>query len=159
MITIPANLHAVKLRIDAACAAARRDPATVALLAVSKTWPAAAIRTAAAAGQRDFGENYVQEARAKQAELADLPLEWHFIGPLQSNKTRAVAEHFDWVHSVERLKIANASPRSVRLSCRRSRSASRSMSAARRARAAARPRRPLRCARRSPLCRGCACAA
>ncbi len=106
MITIPANLHAVKLRIDAACAAARRDPATVALLAVSKTWPAAAIRTAAAAGQRAFGENYVQEARAKQAELADLPLEWHFIGPLQSNKTRAVAEHFDWVHSVERLKIA-----------------------------------------------------
>jgi hypothetical protein len=109
MTTIPANLQAVKDRIAAACAAAGRDPATVELLAVSKTWPAACIREAAATGQRAFGENYVQEALAKMAELAgvaDLDLQWHFIGPLQSNKTRQVAEHFSWVHSVERLKIA-----------------------------------------------------
>ncbi len=106
MITIPANLQAVNLRIAFACAAARRDPATVTLLAVSKTWPASAVRAAAAAGQRAFGESYVQEALAKQAELFDLALEWHFIGPLQSNKTRPVAESFSWVHSVERLKIA-----------------------------------------------------
>ncbi|MDP2169000.1 MAG: YggS family pyridoxal phosphate-dependent enzyme [Rhodocyclaceae bacterium] len=106
MITIPANLQAVNMRIASACAAARRAPTTVTLLAVSKTWPASAVRAAAAAGQRAFGESYVQEALAKQAELAELALEWHFIGPLQSNKTRPVAEHFAWVHSVERLKIA-----------------------------------------------------
>ena len=106
MITIPANLQAVNMRIASACAAARRAPATVTLLAVSKTWPASAVRAAAEAGQRAFGESYLQEALAKQAELADLALEWHFIGPLQSNKTRPVAEHFAWVHSVERLKIA-----------------------------------------------------
>jgi pyridoxal phosphate enzyme (YggS family) len=106
MTTIHANLQAVKDRIATACAAAQRDPATVTLLAVSKTWPAACIREAAATNQRAFGENYVQEALAKQAELADLDLQWHFIGPLQSNKTRSVAEHFSWVHSVERLKIA-----------------------------------------------------
>ncbi len=76
------------------------------LLAVSKTWPAAAVREAAAAGQCAFGENYVQEAVAKSTELKDLGLEWHFIGPLQGNKTRQVAENFAWVHSVERLKIA-----------------------------------------------------
>jgi pyridoxal phosphate enzyme (YggS family) len=106
MITIPTNLQAVNMRIASACAAARRAPATVTLLAVSKTWPASAVRAAAAAGQRAFGESYVQEALAKLAELADLSLEWHFIGPLQSNKTRPVAEHFAWVHAVERLKIA-----------------------------------------------------
>lgn len=83
-----------------------REPATVGLLAVSKTQPAAAIRDAFAAGLRDFGENYLQEALDKQAELDDLPLTWHFIGPIQSNKTKAIAEHFDWVHSVNRLKIA-----------------------------------------------------
>jgi len=79
------------------------------LLAVSKTWPAASVRQAVAAGQREFGENYVQEAVEKAAELADMVesgLEWHFIGPLQSNKTRLVAENFAWVHSVDRLKIA-----------------------------------------------------
>lgn len=76
------------------------------LLAVSKTKPAAALREAYAAGLRDFGENYLQEALGKQQELADLPLSWHFIGPIQSNKTRAIAEHFAWVHSVDRLKIA-----------------------------------------------------
>ncbi len=106
MTTIHANPQAVKDRIATACATAQRDPATVTLLAVSKTWPAACIREAAATNQRAFGENYVQEALAKQAELADLDLQWHFIGPLQSNKTRSVAEHFSWVHSVERLKIA-----------------------------------------------------
>ncbi len=83
-----------------------RDAATVGLLAVSKTQPAAAIREAFAAGLRDFGENYLQEALDKQVELDDLPLIWHFIGPIQSNKTKAIAEHFDWVHSVDRLKIA-----------------------------------------------------
>ncbi len=73
---------------------------------MSKTKPAAAVREAHAAGLRDFGENYLQEALGKQAELADLPLNWHFIGPIQSNKTRPIAEHFQWVHSVDRLKIA-----------------------------------------------------
>ncbi len=85
-------------------AAARHD-ASVALLAVSKTQPAAAIRALAGEGQRAFGENYVQEALAKQAELADLPLEWHLIGPLQSNKCREVAERFDWLQSLDRAKL------------------------------------------------------
>jgi hypothetical protein len=76
------------------------------LLAVSKTWPAAAVREAAAAGQRAFGENYVQEGVDKIEALRELGLEWHFIGPLQSNKTRLVASAFDWVHSIDRLKIA-----------------------------------------------------
>jgi len=106
MTTISANLQDVRRRVAAACAAAGRDPATVALVAVSKTWPAGPVREAAAAGQRVFGESYVQEAIPKLAALADLDLEWHFIGPLQSNKTRLVAENFAWVHSVERLKIA-----------------------------------------------------
>ncbi len=75
-------------------------------MAVSKTWPAACVREAVAAGQRLFGENYAQEGVAKIAEVALPELAWHFIGPLQSNKTRLVAEHFDWVHSIERLKIA-----------------------------------------------------
>lgn len=110
MTTIAANLQAVAARISAACAAAGRDAREVRLLAVSKTWPAADVAEAAACGQRAFGESYVQEAVAKIAALAATPslgdIEWHFIGPLQSNKTRPVAEHFDWVHSVERLKIA-----------------------------------------------------
>lgn len=106
MTTIPANLQDIRQRIATACAAAGRAPAAVALLAVTKTHPVATVRTAAAAGQRAFGESYVQEALPKLAALTDLDLEWHFIGPLQSNKTRAVAEHFAWVHSVERLKIA-----------------------------------------------------
>jgi len=106
MTTISSNLQAVNARIAAACAAAGRDPATVGLLAVSKTWSAACVREAVDGGQRAFGESYVQEAVPKLAALADLNLEWHFIGPLQSNKTRQVAEHFTWAHSVERLKIA-----------------------------------------------------
>lgn len=104
------NLHARLAAVqDAIMAAAERHGRpvdSVSLLAVSKTQPAEAIRAVAAAGQRRFGENYLQEALAKMAELADLDLEWHFIGPLQSNKTRPVAEHFAWVHSVDRLKLA-----------------------------------------------------
>ena len=92
--------------MDAAAREAGRSPQEVQLLAVSKTWPAQYVRIAALAGQRSFGESYVQEALPKLAELADLPLEWHFIGPLQSNKTQAVAEHFAWVHGVDREKIA-----------------------------------------------------
>ena len=106
MTPISANLQAVLARIDAAARRFGRDPASISLLAVSKTWPADAVREAAAAGQRAFGENYVQETVEKIDTLGPLALEWHFIGPLQSNKTRPVAEHVDWVHSVERLKIA-----------------------------------------------------
>ena len=106
MTDLAANLVAVRARVAAACAAAGRDGAGVTLLAVSKTQPAQIVALAAAAGQRDFGENYVQEGVAKVAALAALGLTWHFIGPLQSNKTREVAAHFDWVHSVDRLKIA-----------------------------------------------------
>lgn len=83
-----------------------RPPDAVQLIAVSKTFPASAVREAALAGQRCFGENYLQEALDKIAVLHELDLEWHFIGPIQSNKTRAIAEHFDWVHSVDRLRIA-----------------------------------------------------
>jgi pyridoxal phosphate enzyme (YggS family) len=106
MSTIAANISTLGERINAAARCAHRDPATIGLLAVSKTKPASALREAYAAGLRDFGENYLQEALGKQLELADLPLSWHFIGPIQSNKTRAIAENFDWVHSVDRLKIA-----------------------------------------------------
>jgi len=106
MSTIADNIQLVSSRIQAATAAAGRSENSVQLLAVSKTKPAQDLREAHAAGLRDFGENYLQEALGKQLELADLPLIWHFIGPIQSNKTRAIAEHFDWVHSVDRLKIA-----------------------------------------------------
>ncbi len=106
MSTIADNISLVSSRIRAATLAANRAEDSVQLLAVSKTKPAQALREAYAAGLRDFGENYLQEALGKQLELADLPLIWHFIGPIQSNKTRAIAEHFDWVHSVDRLKIA-----------------------------------------------------
>ena len=106
MSTIEKNIAKVAARIREAAQAVHRDAATVGLLAVSKTQPAAVIREAFAAGLRDFGENYLQEALDKQVELDDLPLIWHFIGPIQSNKTKAIAEHFDWVHSVDRLKIA-----------------------------------------------------
>jgi pyridoxal phosphate enzyme (YggS family) len=103
---ISSSLEAVRRRLAAAEAAAGRIPGSVRLLAVSKTFPADTIQEAYAAGQRAFGENYVQELQAKGAELAGLDIEWHFIGPLQSNKTRPVAELAHWVHSVERLKIA-----------------------------------------------------
>ena len=106
MSTIADNIAQVEARIRAAALAVQRDVTSIHLLAVSKTKPAGALREAHAAGIRDFGENYLQEARTKQVELADLPLCWHFIGPIQSNKTRDIAEHFAWVHSVDRLKIA-----------------------------------------------------
>jgi len=142
MDAIGANLQAVRTRIARAAAGCGRAAADITLVAVSKTFGAAAVRAAYAAGQHAFGENYVQEALAKMAALGDLPLEsriapanreyaaatsdarghssgvaspegsllrpleWHFIGPIQSNKTRLIAEHFDWVHSVDRLKIA-----------------------------------------------------
>ncbi|NMX69060.1 YggS family pyridoxal phosphate-dependent enzyme [Pseudomonas sp. WS 5111] len=106
MSTIADNIGLVSERIRAAARAVQRDESSVHLLAVSKTKPAQAVRQAHAAGIRDFGENYLQEALGKQAELTDLPLSWHFIGPIQSNKTRAIAENFAWVHSVDRLKIA-----------------------------------------------------
>ncbi|MEN2507194.1 YggS family pyridoxal phosphate-dependent enzyme [Stutzerimonas stutzeri] len=106
MSTIANNIAKVAARIREAAQAAARNPDQVHLLAVSKTQPAEAIRQACQAGLHDFGENYLQEALEKQADLADLPLTWHFIGPIQSNKTKAIAEHFDWVHSVDRLKIA-----------------------------------------------------
>ncbi|MGZ3329950.1 MAG: YggS family pyridoxal phosphate-dependent enzyme [Xanthobacteraceae bacterium] len=110
MSTIAGNLQAVEATIEAACRAAGRPRSTVQLLAVSKTFPAEAVLEAAACGQRAFGENYLQEGIDKIAAVAkalpDTPLEWHFIGPIQSNKTRPIATHFDWVHTVERLKIA-----------------------------------------------------
>ena len=106
MSTIADNIELVSSRIRAAALAAHRDENSVQLLAVSKTKPAQDLREAYAAGLRDFGENYLQEALGKQFELADLPLIWLFIGPIQSNKTRAIAENFAWVHSVDRLKIA-----------------------------------------------------
>lgn len=110
MTTIDRNLQGVRARIAQACAAAGRPPGAVALLAVSKTFGAEAVRAAALAGQRLFGENYIQEAVEKMAQIAAMglpqPLEWHCIGPVQSNKTRLVAEHFDWMHTVDRLKTA-----------------------------------------------------
>ncbi|WP_192035903.1 YggS family pyridoxal phosphate-dependent enzyme [Halomonas sp. YLGW01] len=106
-VVLTETFAAARARLAAALAAAGRDPQDAALLAVSKTKPALMIREAHGLGQRQFGENYLQEAIDKQAELADLDdIVWHFIGPLQSNKTRQVAEHFDWVHSVDREKIA-----------------------------------------------------
>ena len=106
MSTIADNIGLVSQRIRAAADAVQRDASSIHLLAVSKTKPAQAVREAYAAGLHDVGENYLQEALGKQADLTDLPLSWHFIGPIQSNKTRAIAEHFAWVHSVDRLKIA-----------------------------------------------------
>jgi pyridoxal phosphate enzyme (YggS family) len=106
MTTIADNLQSVRRRIDRACAAAGRDVNEVTLLAVSKTFGPDAVREACAAGARAFGENYIQEAVEKQALLADLPLQWHCIGPIQSNKTRLVAAHFAWAQTVDRLKIA-----------------------------------------------------
>ena len=109
-MSISENLQLVQHRIATSAQAAGRDPTSIRLLAVSKTFDAQAVLTAAQAGQRAFGENYVQEAIDKISATRelnpDLQLEWHFIGPIQSNKTRQIAEHFDWVHSVDRLKIA-----------------------------------------------------
>ena len=115
MSAIASNLQAVQQRINQAAIAAGRSPDSIELLAVSKTWPLASVMAAADAGQHAFGENYVQEGVDKSIAIPQgyflqgavhRQLSWHFIGPLQSNKTRLVAEHFDWVHSIERLKIA-----------------------------------------------------
>jgi len=120
MTTIASRLQAVKARISEAARAAGRTPGEITLVAVSKTFPPQAIAEACAAGQTDFGENYAQEGIEKIAELFGLlrqhnassegpllrPVKWHHIGPIQSNKTRAIAEHFDWVHGIDRAKIA-----------------------------------------------------
>ena len=118
MSSIESNLQVVRARIAAAARAAAREPGAVVLLAVSKTFDAQAVAAAYGAGQREFGENYVQEGLEKIAALSALPLIWHFIGPIQSNKTRAIAENFQWVHSVAREKIAQrlAEARPERLS-------------------------------------------
>ena len=108
MTTIATRLQQVHARLDAACRAAQRDPASVTLLAVSKTCPAEAVAEAAAAGQTRFGENYVQEALAKQPALAGLGIEWHLIGHLQSNKAKEAAAAFDWVQTVDRDKLVDA---------------------------------------------------
>lgn len=104
--SVSVNLAQVRKRIELACLATGRPLDAVKLLAVSKTMPAQAIRDAHAAGQLAFGENYIQEGVDKIASLADLSLEWHCIGPIQSNKTKLVAENFAWVHSIDRLKTA-----------------------------------------------------
>lgn len=106
MNRIPDRLAAVRQRIASAAAACGRDPAEIRLVAVSKTKPEAAVRAAAAAGQSDFGENYLQDALPKIQALDGLALSWHFIGRLQGNKTAEVSEHFDWVHSLDKLKHA-----------------------------------------------------
>lgn len=105
MTSINSQLQAIHTRIQSV-RAENGCPQPVYVLAVSKSKPAAAVREAYIAGQTMFGENYLQEALEKQAQLTDLPIEWHFIGPIQSNKTQAIAQHFSWVHSVDRLKIA-----------------------------------------------------
>ena len=110
MLIGPQNLavhvNHVRSRISHAAKAAGRDPGSVTLVAVTKSKPAELVRSAATAGVTDFGENYLQEALGKIEELLPLGVHWHFIGGLQSNKTRAVAQHFDWVHSVDRLSVA-----------------------------------------------------
>ena len=106
MAPIAANLQAVRARVERAARAAGRVPGEIVLVAVSKTFPAEHIAQAHAAGQQVFGENYAQEAVEKITKLAHLHLEWHFIGPIQSNKTAAIASHFQWVHSVARDKVA-----------------------------------------------------
>ena len=107
MTTIASSLKAVKARIARVAQSVDRQPDEITLLVASKTHPAERVREAWLAGQTIFGENYLQEALAKMPALADLPIEWHFIGPIQSNKTKRIAENFVWVHSVDRVKIAD----------------------------------------------------
>lgn len=106
MPTLTTRFHALRQRIESAATACGRDPAEIRLLAVSKMHPPSAIRTLHKLGHCAFGENYVTEALEKMDALSDLPLEWHYIGPIQSNKTRMIAERFDWVQSIDRAKIA-----------------------------------------------------
>ena len=105
--TVASRLQAVKERIARVAHTAGRQPDEITLLVASKTQPPEKVREAWLAGQNIFGENYLQEALAKMPALADLPIEWHFIGPIQSNKTRRITENFSWVHSVDRIKIAD----------------------------------------------------
>ena len=151
---------ALKARIARAAAAAGRDPGTIAVLAVSKTFGPEAVRAAYALGQRAFGENYVQEGVAKMDATADLAgVQWHLIGPLQGNKAKEAAARFAWVEAIDRLAIARAALAiAASRPCRRSTSASRSTSAARRRKAASRPRRRCRSRRRWRRCRDCGCA-
>ena len=114
MADLEGNLRAVRARIDAAARAAGRDPGSVALMAVSKTWPAADVRALAALGQRDFGENRAQELLGKVAALSDLPVRWHFVGQLQRNKAAGVARTGAVVHSVDRLRLAEVLDRAGR---------------------------------------------
>lgn len=107
MTTIASGLQNVRTRIKGIAEKIGRQPETITLLAASKTNPAEQLREAFIAGQTVFGENYLQEALVKISSLADLPIEWHFIGPIQSNKTKRIAENFAWVHSVDRKKIAD----------------------------------------------------
>ena len=99
------RLENIRMRVQKACVLAGRDPSTVTVLAVGKKHPATMIRTLFKQGQRAFGENQLQEARQKQLQLADLDINWHYIGQVQSNKTRDLARHFDWVQSVDRIKV------------------------------------------------------
>ncbi|MDR9466951.1 YggS family pyridoxal phosphate-dependent enzyme [Marinospirillum sp.] len=103
---IAQHIAKVRQQVEQACHKFARNPIQVKILAVSKKQPATAIREAAATGQKAFGENYLQEGLQKQQELADLDLEWHFVGPIQSNKTRDLAENFAWVHTLDRFKVA-----------------------------------------------------
>ena len=105
-MTIIKNREKIMALIERAATSHNRSSQSIQLLAVSKTWPSEQIRQLASAGQYDFGENYLQEALIKIEQLQDLNLTWHFIGPIQSNKTKDIAQHFDWVHSVDRTKIA-----------------------------------------------------
>jgi pyridoxal phosphate enzyme (YggS family) len=105
MNNLKENLHNIRSRVESACIKAGRDPSEVAILAVSKKHPAERIRILRALGQSSFGENYVQEALNKMTQLSGLGIDWHLIGPMKSNKTRQVATHFAWVHSVDRSKI------------------------------------------------------
>jgi pyridoxal phosphate enzyme (YggS family) len=159
MTTLGARLQDVLARIARAAQQHSRDPAKVLLLAVSKTWPAASVAELAAAGQRAFGESYVQEGVDKITALHSLRLDWHFIGSLQSNKTRIVAESFDWVHSVDRLRIAQRLSEQRPDSLPRCRSACRSTSAARQRKVVfpSQQHRPWR--RQSRRCRDYACVA
>jgi hypothetical protein len=107
MTTIALTLQAVRSRIERAAQAAGRSAAGISLLAVSKTFPESYIEDAFSAGQRAFGESYAQEGVKKITSLSHLPIDWHFIGPIQSNKTTLIAEHFAWVHSVDRARVAS----------------------------------------------------
>jgi pyridoxal phosphate enzyme (YggS family) len=118
MTTIASNLQAVRNAISAAAVEAGRQPTEIKLLVVSKTFAPDALREAYRAGQTCFAESYVQEALVKLVALQDLPITWHYIGPIQSNKTRAIAENFSWVHSVDRLKIAVLIFRNCKYACR-----------------------------------------